>query len=369
MFAEGSVPCMPLCVIGQSSPGVHEPMTTAWKLLIAVPYQGLTRVRTWLYEHGWFPRHRLPCPVVSVGNLTVGGTGKTPMTMWVAAMLAERGKKVAILSRGYRRTSRQTFLLVSDGQSMFAGPHEAGDEPYLMACRCPGVIVAVGANRYQLGRWVLRQMPVDCFVLDDGFQHLGLERDVNLLLVDSADLDGLQALVPAGRLRELPGEAKRASAIILTRVDDAASVPRVVKTLEAAMGCRVDPILTRFTAHALTGTPDTAARQPLATVRGKRALIFSGVANPNQFRRMVDTLGVQVVDECVFRDHVAYASSTLGELARRVERSHPDVALTTEKDLVKIQSRWSMAVPVFAVSLAVEFVDGRSRLEAALSDL
>ena len=344
-------------------------MTNAWKLLIAVPYQGLTRFRTWLYEHGWLPRHRLPCPVVSVGNLTVGGTGKTPMAMCVAAMLAERGKKVAILSRGYRRTSRQTFLLVSNGESIFAGPHEAGDEPYLMACRCPGVVVAVGANRYQLGRWVLRQMPVDCFVLDDGFQHVSLDRDVNLLLIDSSDMTGLQALFPAGRLRESLGEARRASALILTRVDDASTVPRVVEILEAAMGCKVEPITTRFTPQALMGASEAAVRQPLSTVRGKRALLFSGVGNPNQFRRMVDTLGVQVVDECVFRDHVAYAPSTLGEIARRVERSHPDVVLTTEKDLVKVQSRWSMAVPVFAVSLAVEFVEGRSRLEEALSGL
>lgn len=339
-----------------------------WKWLIAVPYQGLIRSRTWLYQHGWFPQHRLPCPVVSVGNLTVGGTGKTPMTMYVANMLAARGKKVAILSRGYRRHSRQAFVLVSDGQSIFAGPHEAGDEPYLMARRCPGVVVAVGANRYQLGRWVLRQLSVDCCVLDDGFQHVSLERDVNLLLIDSSDITGLQALLPAGRLRESLGEARRASDIILTRVDDASTVPRIVALLEAAMGRRVDPLTTRFTAQALMGASEGAA-QPLDTIRGKRVLLFSGVGNPKPFRRMVDTLGVQVVDECVFRDHVAYASSTFRELARRVERSHPDVALTTEKDLVKVQSHWSLAVPVLAVSLAVEFVDGRSRLEDALSGL
>ncbi len=344
-------------------------MIHVWKLLIAVPYQCLIRSRTWLYEHGWIPRHRLPRPVVSVGNLTVGGTGKTPVAMWVANVLVARGKKVAILSRGYRRTRRQRFVLVSDGHSIFAGPREAGDEPYLMACRCPGVVVAVGADRYQLGRWVLRKMAVDCFVLDDGFQHMSLERDVNLLLIDSSDLNGLRALFPAGRLREPPGAAKRASEIILTRVDDASTVPRVVDELEAAMGFRCNPIPTRFTAHALRGLSDTAACQPLSTIRGKRALLFSGVGNPKQFRRMADTLGVQVVDECVFRDHVAYAPSTLKEIARRVERSQPDVALTTEKDLVKVQSRWSIAVPVFAVSLAVEFVDGRNRLEASLSGL
>ncbi len=344
-------------------------MNNIWKSLIVVPYQCLMRSRMWLYEHGWFPRHRLPCPVVSVGNLTVGGTGKTPMTMWVANRLVERGKKVAILSRGYRRQTRHTFVLVSDGQSVCAGPREAGDEPYLMACRCPGVVVAVGANRYQLGRWVLRQLSVDCFVLDDGFQHVSLARDVNLLLIDSSDLNGLRAWFPAGRLRESLAEARRASEIILTRVDDASAVPRVVESLEAAMGCRCDPVTTRFTPQALMGASEDTEGPPLAAIRGQRALIFSGVGNPNQFRQTVVALGVCVVDECVFHDHVTYTASTFRKLARCVEQSQPDVALTTEKDLVKFRARWSLAVPVFAVSLAVEFVDGRSRLEAALSGL
>ncbi len=343
-------------------------MNHGWKSLIAAPYHGLIRTRTWLYTQGWFTRRRLPCPVVSVGNLTVGGTGKTPMAMWVAGNLVERGKKVAILSRGYRRKNRQTFVLVSDGRAILAGPHEAGDEPYLMARRCPGVIVAVGADRYKLGRWLLRQTPIDCFVLDDGFQHLRLDRDVNLLLIDSSDINGLTALLPIGKLREPLGEAKRASAIILTRVDHAAAAARVVELMKAAMGSGFHPITTRFTPQMLIGLSESTPR-PLSAVRGKRALIVSGVGNPNQFRRMVETLGVQLVAELVFRDHEAYSSSTIREIDRRVEQSQPEVVLTTEKDLMKMPSSWSPAVPVFAVSLAVEFLDGRHRLEEALSVL
>jgi tetraacyldisaccharide 4'-kinase len=144
--------------------------------LITFPYQLAVCSRLWLYTHGWLKSKRLPRPVVSVGNLTVGGTGKTPMTMWVAQYLAAKGKQVAILSRGYRRHSQEKFLLVSDGKKVLTGPAESGDEPFLMATRCPGVIVAVGADRYHLGLWVLAQQVVDCFVLDDGFQHLNLDR-------------------------------------------------------------------------------------------------------------------------------------------------------------------------------------------------
>lgn len=340
-------------------------MLNGWKSLLTAPYQFATCSRTWLYEHGWLKRHRLPCPVVSVGNLTVGGTGKTPMTMWVAQRLFEQGRKVGILSRGYRRKSRQEFLLVSDGRSILAGHHEAGDEPYLMAHRCPGVVVAVGADRYQLGCWVLQQMPIDCFILDDGFQHLGLHRDVDLLLIDSSDMNGIEKLLPIGKLREPLGEAKRASEIILTRVNDESGVFRVVQPIEAALGSMINPITTRFTVQGLIGASEST-HQTLSEVQGKRVFIFSGVGNPNQFRQTVDALGVHVVDELVFQDHEAYSASKVEEIYRRVERSRPDLVLTTEKDLIKIQAKWSMPTPLFAVSLELEFIDGRSRLEEAL---
>ena len=323
-------------------------------------------MRTRLYERGWLTQRRLPCPVVSVGNLTVGGTGKTPMTMWVADKLLEQGKKPAVLSRGYRRKNPREFLLVSDGMSVLAGPREAGDEPYLMAMRCPGVVVAVGADRYELGRWVLSQISVDCFVLDDGFQHLGLDRDVNLLLVDGSDPAGIQALLPVGRLREPLGEAGRASDIVLTRVEDESMIAGALDPIQAVLGSAIDPITTRFAPKALIGASES---MPLSGVHGKRVLLFSGIGNPEQFRRMVTAFGAQVVDELVFRDHEAYGPSKVEEIYRRVERSRPDVVLTTEKDLIKVQSNWSVPVPLFAVRLELEFLDGQSRLERALAAL
>ena len=334
--------------------------------ILTGPYRFATCFRTWLYKRGWLARRRLPRPVVSVGNLTVGGTGKTPMAMWVAGKLLEYGKKPCVLSRGYRRKSQREFLLVSDGTSVLAGHREAGDEPYLMATNCPGVVVAVGADRYELGRWVLSQTPIDCFILDDGFQHLGLDRDVNLLLVDSSNPAGIQALLPVGKLREPLGEARRASDIILTRVEDESMIADVLHPIQAAMGSAIDPITTRFTPKTLMGASES---MPVSGVHRKRALLFSGIGNPEQFRRMVTAFGVQVVDELVFRDHEAYGPSRVAEIYRRIERSRPDVVLTTEKDLIKVQSNWSVPTPLYAVILELEFLDGRSRLEKALSAL
>ena len=340
-------------------------MMNGWKSLLVTPYRFATCFRTWLYEKRWLTRHRLPCAVVSVGNLTVGGTGKTPMTMWVAEKLLEQGKTVGILSRGYRRKRQHEFLLVSDGTSILVEPHEAGDEPYLMARRCPGVVVAVGADRYRLGCWVLQQMPIDCFILDDGFQHLRLDRDVNLLLVDSSDLAGIKELFPVGKLREPLREARRASDIILTRVEDESMIAHVVEPIERAMGSIINPITTKFTVKQLIGASESM-NQTLADIHGKKALIFSGVGNPNQFRRTVNALGVQVVEELVFRDHEAYAPSKIKGIHRRIEQNQPDLVLTTEKDLIKVQSSWSIPTPVFAVSLELDVLNGRNRLEKAL---
>jgi len=334
--------------------------------LLTFPYELVVCSRLWLYTHGWLKSKRLPRPVVSVGNLTVGGTGKTPMTMWVAQFLAARGKQVAILSRGYRRNSREKFLLVSNGEDILVGPTEAGDEPFLMASRCPGVIVAVGADRYRLGLWVLAEHSVDCFVLDDGFQHLTLERDVNLLLVDVSDIDGMQSLLPIGRLREPLSGAQRATEIIFTRVENPEEMKPARQALEAAaVGGARFPIATRFDALRLTCGNDAMTHDP-SWLEGKRVLIFSGVANALSFRHLVERLGGQVVDELRFSDHVTYTPETLRQIQARAEQARAEVRVTTEKDLVKVKLLWTYSEPVWAVSLGVRFLDGQDKLEAQL---
>src|SRR5574337_1360647 len=186
---------------------------------VAWLYGIIVRFRLWCYRIGWLSTTRLSCPVVSVGNVTVGGTGKTPIVILLTEWLSAKGRRVAILSRGYKRRSRVRQLLVSDGSRILAGPLEAGDEPFLMAQRCPYALVAVGADRVALGQWVLEQHPIDCIVLDDGFQHRALHRDVDLALLDATDAAGLDALLPAGRLREPLTELGRASALVVTRAD------------------------------------------------------------------------------------------------------------------------------------------------------
>ncbi|MGH7260651.1 MAG: tetraacyldisaccharide 4'-kinase [Nitrospiraceae bacterium] len=347
---------------GQSAARHPSGILPQWLLLLlAVPYGLAVRMRVALYRLGWLAGRRLPCPVVSVGNLTVGGTGKTPVVIALVERLLASGRRVGVLSRGYRRHSRNAMLLVSDGRTLLAGPADAGDEPYLIATRCPRAVVAVGADRYRLGRWVLDQHPVDCFVLDDGFQHLALHRDVNVLVVDVSDPSGLQALLPAGRLREPLAAASRATAVLLTRAD-MGNWRDAVAALEAATGRAVQPIRSRFTAQALVNVV-TGEVRVVDTLSGRRALAFSGIGNPASFRMLLQSLGLTIGDEIVFADHHAYGASDLESVRERAGRCGVDVIVTTEKDAGKVAPFLKSGEPVWAVRLGLDILDGRERFD------
>ena len=327
----------------------------------AIPYGVVARLRALLYYWGWFAQRRLPVPVLSVGNLTLGGTGKTPVVILLADWLLAQGKRVAILSRGYRRTSTDPYLLVSNGERLLVGPQEAGDEPFLMAQRCPKAIVAVGADRYELGDWVSKRFPVDCLVLDDGFQHQGLYRDANLLLIDATDAEGLAALVPAGRLREPLQAAARATAIVVTRAEVPAQVTQVCHKLQAAIGTMPDPIRVVFRPESLVSVV-TGASQPLSWSKGKTALLCSGVGHAGSFRSLAERIGIRILDEVVYVDHHAYTSQDVEQLRARATELRAELVLTTEKDACKLAALLQPTDTWWAVRLTTDVIVGEERL-------
>ena len=335
---------------------------------MTIPYGMAIRTRVHFYERGWLLQRRLPCPVVSIGNLTVGGTGKTPFVMWVAQWLQSQGKRIGILSRGYRRTKGSTFLLVSDGREVQVDAKDAGDEPYLMAKNCPGVVVAVGSDRFKLGHWVLTQSEIDCFILDDGFQHLGLYRDLNFLLVDGSDSFGLEKLLPAGRLREPLSSAGRATAVVVTRADLMTDLDNICGPLQAATMRSIDPIRVEFPPKSISCL-SANEEQPISWASGKDALIFSGIGNAMAFRTTVASMGVNILEEIIFPDHWAYTASDLEAIRRRMRQVKASCALTTEKDAVKLVPFIQGGDGIWAVHLRIEVKDGKDRLLRWLSDL
>lgn len=336
-----------------------------WLLrLLSIPYGLAVRARAWCYATGWFPTWTLPCRVISVGNLTVGGTGKTPVVIWLVQSLLRRGLRVGVLSRGYKRQSGEEFLLVSDGKAVLAGPAEAGDEPHLIASRCPGAVVVVGADRYRAGQWVVGRFPLDWVVLDDGFQHLALHRDVNLLLVDASAPHDLDALLPAGRLREPLAAAARATLVLMTRVDQVRP-QEAVADMVGALGRRDQPILVRFTPDLFVEVASGAA-QELEGMRGRPVVLFSGIGNSGSFRATMSGLGVNVLGEVRFPDHHAYRRGDLERVNDQARRCGAQWLVTTEKDAVKVAPLLRPGDRVLALRLGTDIVEGRERMERAL---
>jgi len=290
---------------------------------------------------------RLARPVVSVGNLAVGGRAKTPVTAHVARLLAEAGERVAILSRGYARGRPEDGVtVVSDGAGVCAGLACAGDEPLMLAESLPGVAVLVCEDRYLAGCLAEARLGCTVHVLDDGFQHLALHRDVDLLVATPDDLQG-ERVLPAGRLRE-PVDAARAASALLVLDGRAASVAETAGRLGIG---RVFEVVRTLGEPVPVGPRDPAAAPP---ARPARVLAVAGLAEPARFFTDLLVAGWQVIEAVPFPDHHAYTPRDAQRLAARARTSGAELVLTTEKDAVRWRALGALPVPVAAVPLRVD---------------
>ena len=332
-----------------------------WLSGAAFFYGLIVRLRYWCYDRGWFASSQLPCHVLSVGNLTVGGTGKTPVVILLANWLLATGRRVAILSRGYKREAGDQYLLVSDGVRILAGPADAGDEPFLIAKRCPGAIVAVGADRATLGRWVLSQHAVECMILDDGFQHLGLHRDVDIVLLDATDAAGLDAMVPAGRLREPLRGLSRATAVAGTRAEFRDKVAALYGRLKAS-GFPTDEICeVSFKPESLVSV-QTDHVQSLEWVKGKPVWLVSGIGNSEAFHRSAQSVGVKIVGETAFQDHYRYQNDDIVRIHTDAKLAGAECIVTTEKDAGKLAIFLQPQDPWWALRIRADILRGEEGL-------
>ena len=294
-------------------------------------YEGAHRLRQRWYRTR---AQRLPRPVISVGNLHWGGSGKTPLTSALAAHLRDRGRAVCILSRGYKGEG-QGVRVVSTGEGPLLGPLVAGDEPVLLAGALPGVAVVVGPERYRAGLQALERLPVppDLFLLDDGFSHLALHRDLDLVAFPAADPFGGGRLPPSGRLREPLASMSRAHAAILT---NAAGTPGEGAALARALrphGFK-GPGFASVTRPGSPHFADGAALPP-----GSPVFLVTAIARPEGFTETVRGLGFEIRGELRFPDHHGYPAASLEKIAEAFRASGAVALLTTSKDRVKLLGR------------------------------
>lgn len=313
-------------------------------------YSAVTRTRLSLYRRGTFRTTKLDRPVISVGNMTTGGTGKTPLVEWVAKTIAETGKKVCILTRGYGRQSPERQVIVSDGQAILATPAEAGDEPYLLANNLLGLAAVIcNADRISAARDAIEVFGTECFVLDDGFQHLRLARDLNIVTVDATNPWGGGQLLPHGRLREPLSGLRRASCVVLTRCDQASDLEPLREQILSLIGF-----------HPLFEST-MQPRRPLHPDGPVAA--FCAVGNPNSFFEQLRTNGYELVLEKAFRDHHAYTQKDIDDLVTGAKQAGATSLVTTAKDAVKLRSL-SFSLPWHTFEIEIAISD-----EAGLRDL
>ena len=327
---------------------------------LGAAYRAGMAVRGALYGRGLLASADAGVPVVCVGNLTLGGTGKTPMVALVASALRDAGRRPAIVSRGYRRaTPPGELVVVSDGGPLLADPAAAGDEPVLLASMLPGVAVAVCADRARAARELVGRGLCDCVVLDDGFQHLALRRDADLVLVDATrDLARLR-MFPAGTLREPPHALARAAAVVHTRAGGSPDHSAANRALVAARFPAMPQFTARFIADRVTEGPDGGTDVPPDALPG-HLLAFAGIAHPDPFFAAARALAPRV-DTLPLPDHAAYDAATIDRVIRAARDAGTADLLTTAKDAVKLRGVMppdGMRLLVLHQRVEVEPLDG-----------
>jgi len=328
-------------------------------VLLSVPYGLVTAFVQWV--RAW-RSVSLGVPVISVGNVVVGGTGKTPLTIYLARRLSAMGRRVAIASRGYGGC-RRGVVVVSEGGRALVGWREAGDEPVLAAMVTRGVSVVVGSDRVAAARYAVQKLGADAILIDDGFQHVRLARDLDVLAVDAEHPVGNGHLLPGGVLREHPLSVCRADVIVATRCRENVGTGRVDSTL-AALAPELPVVATRMRPAEFWNVT-TGATVKLSEVRAHRCMALSSIASPRDFERTLLEMGLELVADAAFPDHHAYTERDHAAVLSMARASGADMILTTEKDAVRL-SAWRPTVPLVALGIEVEVLSGGDALERAL---
>lgn len=317
-------------------------------------YSALMKSREKLYQRGIFRSYSLPVPVIAVGNLVLGGTGKTPTVQHLACLLLQNGYHPAIVSRGYGGRSRKAVNVVSDGKNIFLSPQIAGDEPCLLAQSLPGVAVLTGVRRIFPCRDAVERLHADIIILDDGFQHLAVGRDVDIVLFDSTALAGNSRIFPGGPLREPIAALNRCHAFLLTGENETnrERTQKFVTLLQKRFPGK--PVfISSFDAYELRGPDGTVVGNRLQ----EKFFAFCGIANPARFAKSLTSYGVQFLGFQAFKDHTPYDQAMVSQICRKAVACGAEKLITTEKDFVKLQN-CNPSLPLYVLKV-------RHRIEQA----
>lgn len=317
---------------------------TCWPL--SPIYSAIMRVRAYLYDCGIFTQHKFTVPIISVGNLTMGGTGKTPTVLFITKALQERGLKPVIVSRGYGGKAKGQVNIVSDPKEVKMNAYEAGDEPFMLASQLPGVPVITGSKRFLSIEHAIDHFEANLIILDDGFQHLSVKRDIDLVLFGAQSGFGNNRVFPGGDLRESRHALQRADFFLITGITNGNLEPQaLIDDLGASQPQVPCYLVTRSEGSYFSATEQReCSKDDLPT----KAFAFCGIANPERFRADLEGSGFAIKGFLPLSDHQHYHEQVLSEISKSCQDTQAQVLLTTEKDLVKLDG-FTPPLPLFSV--------------------
>ena len=307
-------------------------------------------LRNLLFDWEIFPKEHVGVPVISVGNITTGGTGKTPVVGMIAKMLQGHNIRCAIVSRGYKRETHG-LVEVSDGSSLKTTVRNAGDEAFQLATRLPKAIVVVDEQRVRGARYAVERLNAQVVVLDDGFQHRSLHRDLDIVMIDATRPPFAMAMLPAGSRRDTLSSLRRADAVLITKVKPDADVEKLKEQVARYSKARI--FSSSYTVSAFRRAK-TGFSVDLNSVKGKQAVAFCGIGQPESFKGSLEELGIRVSSMISFEDHHPYSDSDIQRIIAEQEKCKAEYIITTEKDLARLSSLdLSEKYPLFYLEIEV----------------
>jgi len=369
-------------VINEQRHGRFDLFIRAWLFMASRLYRRIVQFRHWLFDKQIIRQKPLGCLVVSVGNLTCGGTGKTPVVEVFARTLSQKGRRVAILSRGYRSKDR-TFVekllafcrskknevpprVVSDGDNLLLNSDMAGDEPFMLASNLRDVIVLVDKDRVKAGRYAISEFQADTLILDDGFQYLALKSLLNIVLVDSTEPFHNHHVLPRGLLREPIKNIRRADYIFLTKSNGGNHLRHLKKFIEKhnrmaeIIECCHKPLY-------LEDVYARGKRHELNLLKGKKIAALSGIANPESFEHFLLKLGGKIVSHERFADHHRFNQQEIIDCVNKAKRAGAKLIITTEKDAVRLPRLDRQDIPIYFLRVEIDIISGHESFDQCIS--
>jgi tetraacyldisaccharide 4'-kinase len=322
--------------------------------LLSKVYGFIIDLRRAFYKIGLLRKRKIDAYVISVGNIVVGGTGKTPTVIYLSKLLQKNGFKVCVLSRGYKGKNTAKYHVVSDGEQVLSNPQTAGDEPYLMAKKLSGIPVVIGKNRCIAGKYAVQRFKPDVCILDDGFQHFKLKRDLDIVTFDGNIGFGNGNLLPNGILREHVSALERADIVLINKGTKKSSDIISAMTKYKKYNSRYHVFFCRYDADGLSGW--IGGKEEISFISGKKVFAFSALANADYFYETITRFGGDICGRLEYKDHHYYNIDDYFKIVKSAYDSNADFVLTTQKDIVKFNKEWSntSSIKIFSLDVSLK---------------